>query len=214
MNKIIVESHNDQLFIEKLIENLNINGLKISEPICNIDEFVCLSGMGNLKRKLLDLKLDDIDKLGIVLDADEIGVEERIEQLNNVLSETGISVLFTKNNDSKYDEKIDLHISCHIVNIEGYGELEDLLMAIKTQASVYADCLDVWSKCLDEEGYEISKKDLIKFKVNNYIRFDTCLEEERKQVSKKCGFESALQKDIWDFDHTALREIKSFLALF
>ncbi|WOE70845.1 DUF3226 domain-containing protein [Hydrogenimonas thermophila] len=99
MNKLIVESKNDKYFIEKLIEHLNIKNIEIDEPLCNIDEFVCLDGISNLKYKLEDLKLDsgEIDKLGIILDADKIGIDQRLEQVNNILEELNINIKFTKN---------------------------------------------------------------------------------------------------------------------
>ena len=74
VNKLIVESINDKYFIEKIIEKLNISNVEISEPLCNIDEFICLDGINNLKHKLLDMKLEEVDKLGIVLDADKVGI--------------------------------------------------------------------------------------------------------------------------------------------
>ena len=59
MNKLIVESDNDKIFIEKLKSILNIDNLEISQPLCSIDEFICLDGLGNLEKKLKDIKLDD-----------------------------------------------------------------------------------------------------------------------------------------------------------
>jgi hypothetical protein len=75
VNKIIVESKNDKYFISRLIEVMSLSDVEIEEPICNVDEFICLDGMANLGRKLRDIKLDDIDKLGIVLDANSKGID-------------------------------------------------------------------------------------------------------------------------------------------
>ena len=46
------------------------------------------------------------------------------------------------------------------------------------------------------------------------MRFDTCSKKERKQIDRKCSFEQSLQKDIWDFEHKVLDELKEFLYLF
>lgn len=56
VNKLIVESHNDKIFIEKLKSILDIKNLEISQPLCNINEFICLDGLGNLEKKLKDIK--------------------------------------------------------------------------------------------------------------------------------------------------------------
>ncbi|SFP43253.1 hypothetical protein SAMN05216234_11916 [Hydrogenimonas thermophila] len=216
MNKLIVESKNDKFFIEKLIEHLNIKNIEIDEPLCNIDEFVCLDGISNLKYKLEDLKLDsgEIDKLGIILDADKIGIDQRLEQVNNILEELNINIKFTKNNEIKYDKSNDIEIACHILNIDGFGELEDILFQIKNSDSVFADCLESWKECLDKNDKSISEKDFIKFWISNYIRFDTCTKKEQKQAKKNCNFEKALQKDIWDFEHKVLDSLKEFLKIF
>lgn len=216
MNKLIVESKNDKYFIEKLIEHLNIKNIEIDEPLCNIDEFICLDGISNLKYKLEDLKLDsgEIDKLGIILDADKIGIDQRLEQVNNILEELNINIEFTKNNEIKYDKSNDIEIACHILNIDGFGELEDILFKIKNSDSVFADCLESWKECLDKNDKSISEKDFIKFWISNYIRFDTCTKKDRKQAKKNCNFEKALQKDIWDFEHKVLDSLKEFLKIF
>jgi hypothetical protein len=214
VNKIIVESENDKHFINRLIEVMNLSDVEIEEPICNVDEFICLDGMANLGRKLRDIKLDDIDKLGIVLDADSEGIGNRLQEVNTVLREVGIDVELESVNRLKRDHSLGLDVTCHIFNIDGYGELENVLFAIKTEESIFADCLDSWRKCLKENGKSISKKGFLKFWTNNYIRFDTCSSHERKQVNRKCNFESALQKDIWDFSHSALDSTKEFLRLF
>jgi len=213
VNKLIVESFNDKYFISKIIEILNID-ITIEQPLCNIDEYICLNGIDNLKNKLKNMKLDEIDKLGIILDADDKGIEYRIKQVNSIFKELEINIIFDCHNELKKDDTLDIEIFCHILNIDGYGELEDILKTIKTTNSIFADCLSSWKKCLEENGKHIKEKDFIKFWINNYIRFDTCNKEEQKQISKKCNFEKAMQKDIWDFEHQVLDSLKEFLRLF
>ncbi|WRH66970.1 MAG: hypothetical protein RSE13_00150 [Planktothrix sp. GU0601_MAG3] len=62
-----------------------------------------------------------------------------------------------------------------------------------------------------------SKND--KFWISLYLRFDTCSRLERKQAERKCSmknFEYIMEnkKDIWNFNHPVLNEIKNFLHLF
>ena len=65
MNKLIVESINDQYFIEALIQHLHIN-VEVDTPICKIDEFECLDGLDEKKLilKIEDL-LDEVAKKGL-----------------------------------------------------------------------------------------------------------------------------------------------------
>ena len=42
------------------------------------------------------------------------------------------------------------------------------------------------------------------------MRFDSCTKEEKKQAGRKCIFKASMQKNIWDFDHECLNELKAF----
>jgi hypothetical protein len=111
-----------------------------------------------------------------------------------------------------------LQLACFLTNIEGHGELETVLKTIKAKPSLYADCLENWRSCLSIQNETISDKEFDKFWVNNYLRFDTCTKEERKQAGKKCSmhnFEYIMQHklDIWNFDNPVLDELKTFLRL-
>ncbi len=214
MNKLIVESKNDKIFVEKILKILNFQNIEVSEPICLIDECICLDGLGNLEKKLRDEKLDSINKIGILIDADNEGVSKRIEEVNKILKNLDINVEFNNINQLKKDEKNDIEIACHILNIEDKGSLDNILKTIAKGKSEYADCLESWKKCLEEKGEKVSDTTFIKFWVNNYLRFDTCDEEEQKKSSKKCNFEKALEKDFWDFEHKSLDSLKDFLKLF
>lgn len=214
MNKLIVESKNDKIFVEKILKILNFQNIEVSEPICLIDECICLDGLGNLEKKLRDEKLDSINKIGILIDADNEGVSKRIEEVNKILKNLDINVEFNNINQLKKDEKNDIEIACHILNIEDKGSLDNILKTIAKGKSEYADCLESWKKCLEEKGEKVSDTIFTKFWVNNYLRFDTCDKEEQKKSSKKCNFEKALEKDFWDFEHKSLDSLKDFLKLF
>lgn len=214
VNKLIVEGSGDKVFVNKLIEILNIENLEISEPLCTIDECICLDGLGNLEKKLKDIKLDGLDKLGILIDADEVGIQTRISEINKILKKLNIDIVFENINELKKDSKNDIEIACHILNIKDKGSLDNILKAIAKSPSNYADCLESWKKCLEEKKEKVPETVFIKFWVNNYLRFDTCSKDEQKQIFKNCSLEKALEKDVWDFEHKSLDSLKDFLKLF
>jgi uncharacterized protein YqgV (UPF0045/DUF77 family) len=227
MNKLIVESKNDKAFIEALIQHVNVKA-EVDKPIF-IDDFESLDGLNPTK---LTVKLNDvfsevakkpIEKIGILLDIDNEGVDKRIQLINECLQNTvAKSVqLITKTNELiRYEiEGVEVEIACFFTNIEGKGELETVLKVIKNQKSTYADCLQSWKDCLIKNGKSISDKEFDKFWVSNYVRFDTCSNKESKQAGNKCSlqnFDYVLQKTppVFDWEHDALNELKGFLNLF
>lgn len=213
-NLIIVESENDKYFIEAMIENLNLNDIEVGSPICVVDDYECLNGYTNLTNRLKEIKFDKHRKIGIVLDADDKGIEARIEYINTALKEVCSDLEIEMVNTLYPSKELEVDIACYITNVAGKGELETLLKEIKSKDSVYADCLDSWKECLEAEGKTIKQKDFDKFWVSNYIRFDTCSSNEKKQAHRKCSIEAAMKKNIWDFSDSKLDELKKFLNLF
>ena len=57
-------------------------------------------------------------------------------------------------------------------------------------------------------------RDFDKFWVSVYQRHDCCDKNDKKQAGRKCNPEASLQKDIWDFAHPVLNDLKSYLAMF
>jgi hypothetical protein len=234
-NKLIVESKNDKIFIEKLIEILNLDNIKVDDPICepknpiNIDKYQCLNGLDqDLMVQALDyfskdLLKNDVAKVGVIIDQDLKTRKERLSFINSCINkvfETSNSLddinklitVTTKDN-------ISLQLGCHFTNVDQQGELETVLKAIKTQDLDYADCLESWRSCLNEKSKKFLDKDFNKFWVNNYIRFDTCSRQESKQAGSKCSmsaFDYVLKEKshIFDFEHSVLDELKDFLKLF
>jgi hypothetical protein len=102
--------------------------------------------------------------------------------------------------------------------VAGKGELETVLKAIKSENSIYADCLQSWQECIKKRGINdslgLKDKDFDKFWVQVYMRYDTCSKEEQKQAGRKCNNEASMNKSIWNFDHECLDKMKSFLMLF
>lgn len=215
-NIIIVESKNDKYFFQKMLSVMEIDTANV-DNITNEIEYEELGGLGQLENKLKALKnkISKYEKIGIVLDADEEGITKRIELINKSLKKTMCSdVEFDKVNELKYSAELDVRFAVYITNVNNKGELETILKAVKSKNSDYADCLNSWRECLDAKGKEISDKDFDKFWVSTYFRYDTCNKDEKKQAGKKCTGEIAIKKDIWDFDHEVLSELKTFLQLF
>ncbi|MEA1893155.1 MAG: DUF3226 domain-containing protein [Campylobacterota bacterium] len=202
---LIVESENDKFFVEALIAHININ-VEVGNPICTIDEYNCMGGMGKLKNRLEELKSrllkgDEINQVGIIFDADKVGVDERIKQIDDIKDSVFAS------------DELDLKI--FIINIDGNGELETLLKEIKSINSPIADCLESWQECLADK--KLNKKDFDKLWIQIYQRYDCCTKKEQKQAGEKCNNEVSLKsKSIYNFDKdcTELVKLKEFLEGF
>ncbi len=234
MNKLIVESKNDKIFIEALIRHLHIHA-EVDTPICSIEDFECLNG---LSQKKLSIKLEELldevakkglYKIGVVIDIDEFSTAERLNlvtnSLNQALKNKNIAPIekgFEKINQFisvPIDETITVEIACFFTNLNGKGELETVLKAIKTQDSVYADCLLAWRDCLEKGGQSISQKDFDKFWLSNYIRFDTCSKKDKTQSERKCSLQNfdyimENKSTIFNFDSEILTDLTSYLNLF
>jgi hypothetical protein len=204
-NILIVESENDKFFIEALITHIDIDA-EVGNPICTIDEYDCMGGMGKLKNRLEELKSrflkgDEINKVGIIFDADNLGIEERTKQINVI-------------KNSVFND-IELDLKIFIMNIDGHGELETLLKEIKLTNSPIADCLESWQECLEDK--KLNKKDFDKLWIQIYQRYDCCTKQEQKQAGRKCNNEVSLKnKSIYDLDKEIieLTKLKEFLEEF
>jgi len=227
-NLLIVESKNDQIFFEALVNHINLKNIEFGNPICKIDDYECLGGLSQkrLIHYLIEIKSSVIKEgyinaVGIILDNDGRR-EERLEMINSAIKEVfNTDEQFT--NTSRFItiliDDYELKIACFLTHVDGKGELETVLKAIKTKESPYADCLSAWKKCLSECNKDISDKDFDKFWLNNYIRFDTCSSEERRQANRKCSiseFEYVMKnkKDVFNFEDTVLDDVKNFLKMF
>ncbi|MEB3312149.1 MAG: DUF3226 domain-containing protein [Snowella sp.] len=234
-NILIVESKNDKIFIEKLIEILNLNNIQVDEPICeikdsiSIDKYECLNGLdqnlmvrtlGNLSKEILK---NDVTKVGIIIDQDLKTKKERLGFINDCVNKVfeastsldDINQLITVTTK----DNISLQLGCYFTNVAGQGELETLLKNLTTQPSLHADCLDQWRNCVETEKIIISDKDFNKFWLSIYLRYDTCSPDEATQAGRKCtmsAFDYVLREKshIFDFDSLLLDDLKDFLRLF
>lgn len=226
-NLLIVESKNDKFFLQALIEELNYD-IEIDTPIC-IDDYECLEGLSEkrlveaLKSLLADIQKKPISKIGIIIDIDQYSQQERLQFINQCLRQvftltnefSDISQLITVN-IPEYDS---IEIACYFTHVEGQGELETVLKLIKTKESPYADCLESWRNCLGNNNKSISDKEYDKFWISLYLRFDTCSRRDRYQAERKCSMTNfnyimENKKDIWNFNHPVLNDIKKILHLF
>jgi hypothetical protein len=226
-NIVIVESKNDRIFMQAMVEKLNCD-IQVEPPIY-IDDYESLEGLSEttlittLKALKADLQKRDIEKIGIIIDIDNDSEQERLELVNKCITQVFESETLLSSTkqfiDICGDNGTNAKLACYFTNVGGKGELETLLKAIKARDSPYADCLDSWKTCLESQGKKINQKDFDKFWISNYIRYDTCSNQEQKQAGKKCsmsGFDYVLEhkKDIWDWDNPALDDLKEFFRLF
>ena len=226
-NIVIVESKNDKFFMQAMVEKLNCD-IQVEKPIY-IDDYEPLEGLSEtelikaLKNLIRKIDRKDIEKIGIIIDIDNYSEQERLKFVDRCIKQVfqAESLSSTKQFiDICTDHGTKVKLACYFTNFEGKGELETLLKAIKARESPHADCLDSWRSCIKEnEGKEIKQKDFDKFWINNYLRYDTCSKQDQKQAEKKCsmhGFEYVMEhkKDIWNWDHPALDDLKEFFTLF
>ncbi|MEG3863956.1 DUF3226 domain-containing protein [Microcoleus sp. herbarium12] len=225
-NLVIVESKNDKIFMQAMVEKLNCD-IQVASPIY-IDDYQSLEGLSETELtkalKNLERKIDrkDIEKIGIIIDIDNCSEQERLQFVDKCIKQ-----VFEAESLSSTKQFIDIctklgtnaNLACYFTNVGGRGELETLLKEIKAIQSPYADCLNSWQTCIESQGKEINQKEFDKFWVSIYLRYDTCSNQEQKQAGKKCsmsGFDYVMEhkKDIWDWNNPALDDLKEFFRLF
>ncbi|EDN68847.1 hypothetical protein BGP_5494 [Beggiatoa sp. PS] len=200
MNILIVESENDQYFIEALAKKVSSEN-----QVCRIDDYKYSSLDEKKLTTVITGALDrvrNISKLGIILDMDNSTPEKRIQLINKCLKNsfhernypvpcnllTNIKEFIT----NPLDDYLNVKIACFFTNIDGEGELETVLKAIAFKPEpVFADCLYTgWKSCLEKNGKtigkrgepcDISEKELLKLWVDFYKRFDTLKRRDRNE---------------------------------
>ena len=225
-NIVIVESKNDAIFMQAMVDKLNWE-IQVEKPIY-IDDYERLEGLSEtklitiLKALEADIQKRDIEKIGIIIDIDNYSEAERLEFVNECIQQVFESE--TLSNTKQFidicgDNGTNAKLACYFTNFEGKGELETLLKAIKARESPHADCLNSWKTCIESQGQQIDRKGFDKFWVSIYLRYDTCSDNEQQQAGRKCtmsGFDYVMKhkKDIWDWDNPALDDLKKFFKLF
>lgn len=245
-NILIVESENDQYFIEALVKQISTE-----TSVYRIDEYKHSSlDEKNLTTQITNALTDvsrGVSKIGIILDMDDSTQKDRIDLINRCFKkaarDSGLSAPPELENMNKFlsyrireDEDLKTQIACFFTNIDGQGELETVLWEIKSEESVFADCLKTgWLSCLkgkktfsDEKGKpcDISGKELLKLQIDFYKRFDTLKRADRDEKNTDWrGIMTGITKhhnepvdargeDIFNLNHEKLEDIKKFLKMF
>ncbi len=225
-NIVIVESKNDKIFMQAMVEKLNCD-IQVDPPIY-IDDYKSLEGLSEtelikaLKNLIRKIDRKDIEKIGIIIDIDNYSEQERLKFVDRCIKQ-----VFQAESLSSTKQFIDIctdigtnaKLACYFTNFEGKGELETLLKAIKARESPHADCLNSWKTCIESQGQQINQKGFDKFWVSIYLRYDTCSDNEQQQAGRKCTmsrFDYVMEhkKDIWDWNNPALDDLKEFFTLF
>ncbi|TAF94869.1 MAG: hypothetical protein EAZ45_26705, partial [Oscillatoriales cyanobacterium] len=81
-NIVIVESKNDKIFMQAMVEKLNCD-IQVEKPIY-IDDYQSLEGLSEtelikaLKNLIRKIDRKDIEKIGIIIDIDNDSEQERL----------------------------------------------------------------------------------------------------------------------------------------
>ncbi len=245
-NILIVESENDEYFVEALAIKISSENevRKIYEyKYSSLDEQQLTKQITNA---LTDVISRGVLKIGVILDMDNSTQAERIELINRCLKKSFDDCCYPEPSNfltnvkefitNPIDDDLDVKIACFFTNIDGEGELETVLKAIKLKESVFADCLyEGWKDCLINksktigkkgEQCDISDKELLKLWVDFYKRFDTLKKSNRNEkntdwkgimlgVTKKGEkLKNVRGENIFDLKSEQLEDIKSFLNMF
>jgi hypothetical protein len=223
-NILIVESNNDKYFFQSVIKHLNYK-IEVAAPIFLDEDYRAMAGSDAIKltNALKDLKADiqkeDIERIGVIVDIDRHSEADRIKFINDCLIKVfPEAVLLDRVNqfiDLNFDD-YQIQLACYFTNVDGQGELETVLKAIKSQDSTHADCLERWRECLTNHGKKFKDKDFDKLWVANYIRHDTSTKDDKKHAQEQLNLNYVLQNkpSIWNLDHPILDNMKGFFRLF
>lgn len=236
-SKIIVEDNNDKYTYQAIIDYIKLQATlsvieveidwEISSAESNPEKPTGL--VKTFKSLLNDIRSGSIERIGVIWDIDT----DANQKLKTVLTAFNLAFgsdviinLFTKPNefgsiifDSGKPEEIEIQIACHFVGINGSGEIEDVLKAIKLQASPLADCIDTnLPHCLKANGItDVNDKELVKLWINNYQRYDNLTKKDRTVANTK--WENVMIKrgvQLFDFSRDEvpeLKELKAFLEM-
>ncbi len=239
-NIVIVEGYDDKYTFEAILTSMSITAS------VNSIQFETIKGGGidpneqkptKLINTLKDQKrfLEDGSKLGIILDLDTKTTADRLKMINNAIldaygvvekelsnTDTFINLIFDK---GKISEK-KVFIACHFINIDGKGEMENLLRKIKRKDASFADCLEEgWQICFEKKGKilsdtdpkNITPKEMIKLWLEIYRKFDVLPNKTKRGENKEWKVFLQNNPTAFDFSNTTVPEfikLKEFLKMF
>jgi len=220
-NIIIVEGITDKKFLEGYIAHLQTTFSKeyfLIDAIRNAKGQDAIFSILNAQK--ISIKKGETKNIGILIDADDEGITAKIEGKINPAIEKAFGVrnaVRAPNEKSAINyEDNPFNIFCHIFNIDGKGELEDILREIRTDKNAKIPiCLDKFVECMEgfNEAYPEKeyKKNFIYFYGYECIRKKGLCAEDTKSELKGYKYYSP---QYWDFENDQLKELKRFLELF
>ena len=179
-NIIIVEGITDKQFVENYIEYLHE---KFPAKYLLIDSVKSANGQDAISSILNAQKISitkgETQNIGILLDADKEGIEEKIQNIINPAINKAFHLQnHIKSSNERFPIKLGeniVNIFCYIFNIDGKGELEDILKEIRIDKNTASPiCLEKFVECLG--GFNVAypekeyKKNLIYFYGYDCIR--------------------------------------------
>jgi hypothetical protein len=172
-----------------------------------------------LKSIKAEIQKEDIERIGIIIDIDRDSEIDRIKFINECIVKVFPDAIPLDRINQFIDlnfEDYQIQLAYYFTNVDGQGELETVLKAIKSQDSTHADCLDRWRECLTSNDKKITDKSFDKLWIANYIRYDTSTKDEKKDAANKLTLNYALENkpSIWNLDHSILSKLKVFFRLF
>lgn len=185
-----------------------------------------------IRKNIHSEKYCALEKIGFVLDADDVGMKGQIALLNEVLKTVfSTDIQLQNENDSieiafiEQGLEAKLSFIFYCMKVEDKGELFTVLRKIKKMESHYADCLaESWQKCyLQKEindTHKIGENEFDKFWVQVYLKYDTVQKSKRDQKSTNLQHvfrdEKAENpaKSVFAFDSPFLTGLKEFLKHF
>lgn len=222
MNIIIVEGMSDKKFLEAYISYLNEIFPKkylVIDRVKNAKGQDAIFSVLNTQK--IQINKGETKNIGILIDANNSGVQEKIANIINPAIEKAFGV---KNVIQSINDKVSIdfegnsvNIFCYICNIDGKGELEDILYDIrKDKEALLPICLDKFVTCIKGFNEAYPEKEYKKNLIYFYAYECICKKEGLKSdevKSKLKGF-NYFTSEYWDFEHFRLKELKQFLELF
>jgi len=222
MNVIIVEGISDKKFLEAYISYLNEIFPKrylIIDRVKNAKGQDAIFSVLNSQK--IQIKKGATKNIGILIDANNLGVQEKIDNIVNPAIEKAFglkNVVHSPNVKVSIDfEGSHVNIFCYICNINGKGELEDILQEIRKNKNAQLPlCLDKFVACMNGFNEAYSEKEYKKNLIYFYAYECICKEEGLKpnEVKSKLKGFNYFTPEHWDFEHFRLKELKKFLELF
>ena len=230
-NILIVEGKTDKKFLDSYIDYLCKTAPEKYFFLDEIDKDNIQNSGGQDKiSSILDKQKININKrktknIGILIDADDEGIEKKIEEkINPAIQKSFGTENAIKFPNQKYpitytenDRENNFNVFCHIFNLNGKGELEDILMEIRTEKTLQATiCLERFvHQCM--EGFNIAypekqyKKDFVYFYGYESLKKERLSIKETKSRLKNLEY---YRPEYWDFESHLLNDLKEFLNLF